>query len=194
MLSAQCTDKRVNLVTRDLFQRCRTAQDYPAISQEELEGLVRSTGFYRNKAKNIRTMGAKLLAEHNGQVPDTLEALAALPGVGRKTANVVLGNTFSKNEGVVVDTRFGRLSQRLGLTKFKDPVRHRAGADETFPARVLDRPEPLADLPRPLPRSRRPSDQRSQRREPRLLRHLQQATRHDRVGVEIPTGFRSGPR
>jgi endonuclease-3 len=100
MLSAQCTDKRVNLVTRDLFQHCRTAQDYAAISQEELEGLVRSTGFYRNKAKNIRAMGAKLLAEHNGQVPDTLEALAVLPGVGRKTANVVLGNAFSKNGGV----------------------------------------------------------------------------------------------
>ena len=136
MLSAQCTDKRVNLVTRDLFQRCRTAQDYAAISQEELEGLVRSTGFYRNKAKNIRAMGAKLLAEHNGQVPDTLEALAVLPGVGRKTANVVLGNAFSKNEGVVVDTHVGRLSQRLGLTKFADPVRIEQDLMKLFPRQV----------------------------------------------------------
>lgn len=133
MLSAQCTDKRVNLVTRDLFQRCRTAEDYAGISQVELEGLVRSTGFYRNKAKNIRAMAAKLLAEHGGGVPDTLEALAVLPGVGRKTANVVLGNAFSKNEGVVVDTHVGRLSQRLGLTKFKDPVRIEQDLMKLFP-------------------------------------------------------------
>lgn len=133
MLSAQCTDKRVNLVTSRLFQRCRTAEDYANISQEELEGLVRSTGFYRNKAKNIRAMAAKLLAEHEGKVPDTLEALAVLPGVGRKTANVVLGNAFSKNEGVVVDTHVGRLSQRLGLTKFKDPVRIERDLMKLFP-------------------------------------------------------------
>jgi endonuclease-3 len=133
ILSAQCTDKRVNLVTRELFQRCHTAQDYAAISQEELEGLVRSTGFYRNKAKNIRAMGAKLLADHDGQVPDTLEALSVLPGVGRKTANVVLGNAFSKNEGVVVDTHVGRLSQRLGLTKFKDPIRIEQDLVKLFP-------------------------------------------------------------
>lgn len=133
MLSAQCTDKRVNLVTRELFQRCRTAEDYAAISQEELESIVRSTGFYRNKAKNIRAMAAKLLAEHNGQVPDTLEALAVLPGVGRKTANVVLGNAFSKNEGVVVDTHVGRLSQRLGLTKFSDPIRIERDLMKLFP-------------------------------------------------------------
>jgi endonuclease-3 len=133
MLSAQCTDKRVNLVTRELFQRCRTAEDYAAISQDELETIVRSTGFYRNKAKNIRAMAAKLLAEYKGQVPDTLEALAVLPGVGRKTANVVLGNAFSKNEGVVVDTHVGRLSQRLGLTKFKEPVRIEQDLIKLFP-------------------------------------------------------------
>jgi len=115
ILSAQCTDKRVNLVTRELFQRCRTAQDYAAISQEELEGLVRSTGFYRNKAKNIRAMGQALVERHGGEVPSTLVELSAIPGAGRKTANVVLGNAFSKNEGVVVDTHVGRLSQRLGL-------------------------------------------------------------------------------
>jgi endonuclease-3 len=133
ILSAQCTDKRVNIVTKDLFQRCRTAADYAEISQEELETLVRSTGFYRNKAKNIRAMGAALLARHGGEVPSTLEALAALPGAGRKTANVVLGNAFHKNEGVVVDTHVGRLSQRLGLTKFSDPIRIEQDLIKLFP-------------------------------------------------------------
>jgi len=133
ILSAQCTDKRVNIVTKDLFARCRTAADYAEISQEELETLVRSTGFYRNKAKNIRAMGAALLARHGGEVPSTLEALAALPGAGRKTANVVLGNAFNKNDGVVVDTHVGRLSQRLGLTKFSDPIRIEQDLIKLFP-------------------------------------------------------------
>lgn len=133
ILSAQCTDKRVNIVTKDLFQRCRTAADYAAISQEELEALVRSTGFYRSKAKNIRAMGAALVAKHGGEVPSTLEALAALPGAGRKTANVVLGNAFQKNEGVVVDTHVGRLSQRLGLTTFSDPIRIEQDLIKLFP-------------------------------------------------------------
>ena len=133
ILSAQCTDKRVNIVTKDLFQRCRTAADYAGISQEELEAIVRSTGFYRNKAKNIRAMGAALVAKHGGEVPSTLEALAALPGAGRKTANVVLGNAFDKNEGVVVDTHVGRLSQRLGLTTFSDPIRIEQDLIKLFP-------------------------------------------------------------
>ena len=133
ILSAQCTDKRVNIVTKDLFARCRTAADYATISQEELEALVRSTGFYRNKAKNIRAMGAALLAKHGGEVPSTLEALADLPGAGRKTANVVLGNAFQKNEGVVVDTHVGRLSQRLGLTTFSDPIRIEQDLIKLFP-------------------------------------------------------------
>jgi len=133
ILSAQCTDKRVNLVTKDLFQRCRTAADYAAISQEDLEAIVRSTGFYRNKAKNLRAMGAALVAKHGGEVQSTLEALAALPGAGRKTANVVLGNAFDKNEGVVVDTHVGRLSQRLGLTTFTDPVRIEQDLIKLFP-------------------------------------------------------------
>lgn len=123
ILSAQCTDKRVNIVTKALFLRCQTAHDYADIPQEELEGIIRSAGFYRSKAKNIRAMGARLLSEHNGEVPRTLEELAALPGVGRKTANVVLGNAFGLDEGVVVDTHVGRLSNRLGLTKHKDPVK-----------------------------------------------------------------------
>lgn len=122
ILSAQCTDKRVNLVTRELFLRCRSAQDFAEIPLPELEALVRSTGFFRNKAKNIRDMAAELLARHGGRVPRTLDELASLPGVGRKTANVVLGNAFGLNEGVVVDTHVSRLSQRLGLTKSASPV------------------------------------------------------------------------
>lgn len=117
ILSAQCTDKRVNIVTKSLFKRCRSMEDFASISQEELEEIIRSTGFYRNKAKNIRAMAKALLSEHEGKVPRTLEALAALPGVGRKTANVVLGNAFGIDEGVVVDTHVTRLSHRLGLTK-----------------------------------------------------------------------------
>lgn len=116
ILSAQCTDKRVNIVTKALFQRCKTAEDFATISQEELEGLVRTTGFFRNKARNIRAMAATLLAGYGGEVPRTLETLAALPGVGRKTANVVLGNAFGLDEGIVVDTHVTRLSHRLGLT------------------------------------------------------------------------------
>ncbi|MEI8294482.1 MAG: endonuclease III [bacterium] len=134
ILSAQCTDKRVNLVTKDLFQRCRTARDYASISQEELEAVIHSTGFYRNKAKNLRAMGAALLAEHGGNVPSTLDELAALPGAGRKTANVVLGNAFSKNEGVVVDTHVSRLSKRLGLTTFDYPVRIERDLISLFPS------------------------------------------------------------
>ena len=133
ILSAQCTDKRVNLTTPAVFARCKTPQDYAAISQEEMESLVRSTGFYRNKAKNIRAMGAALVERHGSKVPETLEELAALPGVGRKTANVVLGNAFSINEGVVVDTHVGRLAQRLGLTKFSDPVRIEKDLIKLFP-------------------------------------------------------------
>ena len=121
ILSAQCTDKRVNTVTKDLFQRCKQARDYAGIPQEELEGIIRSTGFYRNKAKSLRAMGAKLVSEHDGEVPNSLESLAALPGVGRKTANVVLGNAFGIEEGVVVDTHVSRVSGRLGLTKHSDP-------------------------------------------------------------------------
>jgi endonuclease-3 len=117
VLSAQCTDKRVNIVTEDLFKRYKTAADYAAVSQEELEEQIRSTGFYKNKAKNIRAMAADLVEKHGGKVPQDMDQLTALAGVGRKTANVVLGNAFGKNEGVVVDTHVSRLSQRLGLTK-----------------------------------------------------------------------------
>jgi endonuclease-3 len=121
ILSAQCTDKRVNLVTKELFQRFRKAEDYANVPQEELEDAIRSTGFYRNKAKSIRSMAKDLLERHQGQVPSTMAALVALAGVGRKTANVVLGNAFQINEGIVVDTHVTRLSQRLGLSKRTEP-------------------------------------------------------------------------
>lgn len=121
ILSAQCTDKRVNMVTPALFQRCPTAQAYAGIPQEELEMLIQSTGFFRSKARNIRACCADLVAKHGGEVPRTLAELTALAGVGRKTANVVLGNAFGLEEGVVVDTHVHRLSQRLGLTKQNTP-------------------------------------------------------------------------
>ena len=121
ILSAQCTDKRVNIVTATLFPRCRTAADYAGIAPEALEEIIHSAGFYRAKARSIRAMAAELVASHGGEVPRTLATLHALPGVGRKTANVVLGNAFGLDEGVVVDTHVGRLSHRLGLTKHTDP-------------------------------------------------------------------------
>lgn len=133
ILSAQCTDKRVNLVTKDLFRRCRSVADFASISQEELETIIRSTGFYRAKARNIRAMAARLIAEHKGRVPRTLEALASLPGVGRKTANVVLGNAFGLDEGVVVDTHVTRLSSRLGLSRHTDPVKIEQDLMRLFP-------------------------------------------------------------
>ena len=135
ILSAQCTDKRVNLVTKELFRRCQSTRDFAEIPLSELETLVRSTGFFRNKAKSIRAMAAALLANHAGRVPESLEELVALPGVGRKTANVVLGNAFGLNEGVVVDTHVARLSRRLGLTKSGDPARIERDLAKLFPRR-----------------------------------------------------------
>ena len=133
VLSAQCTDVRVNMVTPPLFRRCPTAADYAEIPQEELEALVRSTGFYRNKAKSIRGMGVALVERHAGEVPRTMEELSSLPGAGRKTSNVVLGNAFHLNEGVVVDTHVGRLSLRLGLTTKSDPVKVEQDLTALFP-------------------------------------------------------------
>jgi endonuclease-3 len=133
ILSAQCTDVRVNMVTKVLFKRCKTAADYAAIPQEELEEIVRSTGFYRNKAKSLRGMGAALVDLHDGNVPSTMEELSAIPGAGRKTANVVLGNAFGLDEGVVVDTHVGRLSLRLGLTTKDNPVKVEQDLMTLFP-------------------------------------------------------------
>jgi endonuclease-3 len=121
ILSAQCTDKRVNIVTKELFRVCRTAADYVALPQERLEALVKTTGFYRAKAKNIKGCCELLVKEHGGEVPKSMEALVKLPGVGRKTANVVLGNVFGINVGVVVDTHVGRLSNRLGFSSHTNP-------------------------------------------------------------------------
>jgi endonuclease-3 len=121
ILSAQCTDKRVNMVTPLLFKKYRSAKDYAAAPQAELEKVIKSTGFFRSKTKSIRGATSTIVNEFGGKVPDSMEKLRELPGVGRKTANVVLGNAFGINEGIVVDTHVIRLSQRLGLTKQKDP-------------------------------------------------------------------------
>jgi endonuclease-3 len=123
ILSAQCTDQRVNLVTAELFRHYRSAADYANAPLAELETAIKSTGFFRNKAKHIQTCCRKLVERHGGAVPRTLDELTALDGVGRKTANVVLGNAFDLNVGVVVDTHVSRLAQRLGLTDETDAVK-----------------------------------------------------------------------
>ncbi len=123
ILSAQCTDKRVNLVTPELFRRQPNAPAFAAVSQAALEEQIRSTGFFRSKAKSIRSAARDLVEKHGGEVPRTLPELVALAGVGRKTANVVLGNAFGIDEGVVVDTHVGRLSRRFRLTRHTDAVK-----------------------------------------------------------------------
>jgi endonuclease III len=121
ILSAQCTDKRVNIVTGGLFKKLRTAADYAAIPQEELEVAIKSTGFFRSKSKSLRSMAQDLVEKFGGKVPASMDELTSLAGVGRKTANVVLGNAFNINAGIVVDTHVRRLAQRLGLTQHEDP-------------------------------------------------------------------------
>jgi len=133
ILSAQCTDVRVNLVTPALFRQYPTARDFAAAPQEQLEKAIQSTGFFRNKAKSIRAMAQALVEKHGGKVPQTMEELTQLAGVGRKTANVVLGNAFAINVGIPVDTHVGRLSNRLGLTKQKDPVKIETDLMELVP-------------------------------------------------------------
>jgi endonuclease-3 len=123
ILSAQCTDERVNMVTKELFARCPTAKEMAAISLDELERIIQSTGFFRNKAKNILACSQRLVEEFGGNVPKSLDVLVTLPGVGRKTANVVLGTAFGIPSGVVVDTHVSRLSNRMGLTRQSDPVK-----------------------------------------------------------------------
>src|SRR5205814_6746215 len=120
ILSAQCTDKRVNMVTPALFKKYRDARAFAQAKPATFESEIRSTGFFRSKTKSILGVCQAIVAEHDGKVPNTMEGLCALPGVGRKTANVVLGNAFSKNEGIVVDTHVIRLSQRFKLTRHKD--------------------------------------------------------------------------
>ena len=121
ILSAQCTDARVNIVTKDLFRRYPTPRAMADADPEELAAIIRSTGFYRNKTKSLIGMARAITEEHGGKVPSTLEQLVKLPGVGRKTANVVLGNAFNIDEGIVVDTHVKRISRRLGLTREDTP-------------------------------------------------------------------------
>ena len=133
ILSAQCTDKRVNMVTPVLFERYPTPADLAAAKTEELEGIIKSTGFFRNKAKSLIGMATAVAEQHGGVIPDEMDPLVKLPGVGRKTANVILGNAFNKNEGVVVDTHVSRLSHRLGLTKETDAVKIEQDLMPLFP-------------------------------------------------------------
>ena len=123
ILSAQCTDARVNLVTPEVFRRYPTPAALATARQSQLEGVIRSTGFFRNKSRSLIAMAQALVADHGGIVPHTMKELHALPGVGRKTANVVLGNAFGINEGVTVDTHVARLSKLLGLSRETDPIK-----------------------------------------------------------------------
>lgn len=132
VLSAQCTDKRVNLVTPKLFARYPKASDYAAANPDELEGIIKSTGFFRAKAKNITALGRRVAEQYGGQVPSSLDDLVTLPGVGRKTANVVLGNAFDI-PGLTVDTHFGRLVRRFGWTTEEDPVKVESAVAKLIP-------------------------------------------------------------
>lgn len=132
ILSAQCTDRRVNIVTRGLFMKYKTAMDYADADLAALEQDIRSTGFYKNKAKNIKKCCSEIVSKHGGEVPDKLEELVQLAGIGRKTANVVLGNAFG-TPGIVVDTHVGRIAQRLGLTENEDAVKIEFDLMELFP-------------------------------------------------------------
>ncbi len=138
ILSAQCTDKRVNEVTRELFKKFRSLHDYIATSQEELEKEIYSTGFYRNKAKNIKKLCEILVNNFNGNVPDTMEDLLTLPGVARKTANIVLSGAFGKMEGIAVDTHVKRLSYRLGITENTTPDKIEKDLMELVPKKDWD--------------------------------------------------------
>ena len=134
ILAAQCTDKRVNLVTPALFKKYRTAKAYAEADLEELEALVKSTGFYRNKAKSIRALGAALVEQHRGQMPCDLQALIKLPGIGRKTANLLLADAFGQ-PGLIIDTHQIRLNQRLGLTAQDDATKIELELRELLPTR-----------------------------------------------------------
>jgi endonuclease-3 len=133
ILSAQCTDKRVNMVTPALFQRYPDASALAVANPEQLQEMIRSTGFFRNKSKSLLGMASAVAERHSGHIPDTMEQLVQLPGVGRKTANVVLGNAFDRNEGVVVDTHVSRLSSRLAFSRETDPVKIEADLMRLFP-------------------------------------------------------------
>jgi endonuclease-3 len=133
ILSAQCTDARVNIVTPALFARFPTAHDLAEADREEVEQLIKSTGFFRNKAKSLLGMAQALVERHGGEVPSTMDELTQLPGVGRKTANVILGNAFGLNEGIVVDTHVTRITNLLGLTRERDAVKIERDLVRLFP-------------------------------------------------------------
>lgn len=135
VLSAQCTDRRVNMVTPHLFQRFPDAAALATAPIEAVEEIVRSTGFYRNKAKSITGLARSVVADHGGALPASMDELVRLPGIGRKTANVILGNAFGKNQGVVVDTHVRRVATRLGFTDHADPVRIESDLCGLFPRR-----------------------------------------------------------
>jgi endonuclease-3 len=136
VLSAQCTDKRVNLVTPELFRRYPDARALAAADPGDVEEIIKSTGFFRNKAKSITGLAREVVARHDAELPQTMDELFVLPGIGRKTANVILGNAFGKNEGIVVDTHIGRLAKRLGLTKHTDPVKVERDLVTLFPRKT----------------------------------------------------------
>ena len=133
ILSAQCTDKRVNIVTETLFKKYRSAEDFAKADVAELENDIRTTGFYKNKARNIKAASKDIVEKHGGRVPQTMEDLLELGGVGRKTANVVLGNAFDINVGVVVDTHVARLSHRFGFTRHRAPEKIETDLMELVP-------------------------------------------------------------
>ena len=132
ILSAQCTDKRVNLVTKDLFKKCKTPQDFSKIELEKLEELIKPCGFYKNKAKNIKACAEQIIERFNGEVPSTIEELTTLAGVGRKTANVICAEIF-KQDAIAVDTHVKRVSNRLGFVKSDDPYDVEMALKEIFP-------------------------------------------------------------
>jgi len=158
ILSAQCTDERVNKVTETLFKKYRTARDYAGANLKKFEQEIRSTGFYHNKAKNIINAAKIILEKFGGKVPDTMEGLMSLPGVARKTANIVLGNAYGKVEGIAVDTHVRRLSQRLGLSKSDDPVKIEQDLMEIVPGDewfrisyvLIDHGRKICDARKPL--------------------------------------------
>jgi endonuclease-3 len=157
ILSAQCTDVRVNIVTKDLFKKYPRPEDFAAAPLPAIEKAIQSTGFFRNKAKSIKACATALVAEHNGVVPQDLEALVKLAGVGRKTANVVAGVAFGKATGVVVDTHVGRLSRRLGLTEHDDPVKVEADLMRLLPKKEwIDFSHRMIDHGRRICTARRP--------------------------------------
>ena len=157
ILSAQCTDERVNIVTKDLFTKYRTAKDYLAVPEEELKQEIHSTGFFNQKARSIRGACTRIVEAYDGEVPDTMEELLTLPGVARKTANIVLGNGFGKVEGIAVDTHVKRLANRLGFSQQSDPDKIERDLMDVIPRdRWFSATYQIIDLGRSVCRAKKP--------------------------------------